>query len=82
MGSKQHRNREGNWEEICLHYLPLYFEGEFRRQAMTQVPSMNEGLFTVVTETSATSRLQYEDDYEYESKVLSTRTSKILGLQA
>ena len=58
------------------------FEGEFRRQAMTQVPSMNEGLFTVETQTSATFRLEYEDDYEYESKVLSTRTSKILGLQA
>ena len=58
------------------------FEGECQRQAMTQVPSMNEGLFTVVTETSATFRLEYEDDYEYESKVLSTRTSKILGLQA
>ena len=30
----------------------------------------------------ATFRLEYEDDYEYEFKVLSTRTSKIFALQA
>ena len=30
----------------------------------------------------ATFRLEYEDDYEYKFKVLSTRTSKIFALQA
>ena len=33
-------------------------------------------------EALATFRLEYEDDYEYEFKVLSTRTSKIFALQA
>ena len=35
-----------------------------------------------VNTTLATFRLEYEDDYEYEFKVLSTRTSKIFALQA
>ena len=32
-------------------------------------------------DTMVTFRLEYEDDYEYEYKVLSTRTSKIFALQ-
>ena len=39
-------------------------------------------MIMVMTTIIATFRLEYEDNYEYESKVLSTRTSKICALQA
>ena len=39
-------------------------------------------MIMVMTTVIATFRLQYEDDYEYESKVLSMRTSKIFAVQA
>ena len=39
-------------------------------------------MIIVTTSIIATFRLEYEDDCEYESKVLSMRTSKFFALQA
>ena len=50
-----------------------FFRGRVRAAAV---------MIMVMTTIIATFRLEYEDDYEYESKVLSTRTSKIFALQA
>ena len=38
-------------------------------------------MIIVTTSIVAPFRLEYEDDYEYESKVLSMRTSKIFAVQ-
>ena len=39
-------------------------------------------MIIVTTSIIAPFRLEYEDDYQYESKVLSMRTSKIFAVQA